>query len=87
MKASRNLMTNDAEGGNMVEPIYFSIRDIRARYPQASERTLANWSARGILPPHAFRVGRARFWLKSDIEALAPQPNPEVETHLLTRAA
>ncbi len=59
----------------MDKPIYFTISDLRLRYPQASERTLARWSRTGILPEPDLRVGGVRFWRPEAIEALAPKPD------------
>jgi hypothetical protein len=65
---------------------YLTVHDLRARYPQASERTLARWSRTGILPEPDIRVGGVRFWRPEVIEAFAPKPDPSMTTRQMRDA-
>lgn len=65
---------------------YLTIDDLRLRYPQASERTLARWSRTGILPEPDLRIGGVRFWRPEAIEALAPKPDPSKTTRQMRDA-
>jgi hypothetical protein len=65
---------------------YLTVHDLRARYPQASERTLARWSKTGVLPEPDLRIGGVRFWRPGTIEAHAPKPDPSKTTRQMRDA-
>jgi hypothetical protein len=51
----------------MTDPEYLPTRKVRVRYGGKSEKTIARWIQRGVLPPPTLINGR-RYWLRTELE-------------------